>query len=216
MSLGRRALWQRLFAAGCPPYLRVNKYSPHPWLLCLMVLAWRVLPALAQEEEAPQPADTTVGFVFRWLNLALVLGALIWVIRKFGGPYFRGSARAISEAIHGAAAGRASTECELSEATRQLASVDAEIQELRRAGARESAGEAERLRALAQSEAEKIARAAGAEIEAAERLARQQLRAIAARAATDRAEALVRQRMNDASERALFGAFVGELARGAR
>ena len=175
-----------------------------------------VLPALAQEEHPPDPASTPLGFVFRWLNLALVLGALIWAIRKFGAPYFRESARAISGAIHGAAEGRAAAERELSEATRQLASVDAEIQELRRAGARESASEAERLRALAQSEAEKIARAAGAEIEAAERLARQQLRAIAARVATERAADLVRQRMNDAAERALFGAFVGELERSAR
>ena len=79
MSLSRRALWHRC-------------------LLGLMVQAWMVLPALAQEAGAPQPADTAVGFFFRWLNLALVLGTIIWVIRKFGAPYFRGSARAISEA----------------------------------------------------------------------------------------------------------------------
>jgi len=197
MSPSRRELWRCL-------------------ALSLLALAWAVLPALAQEEHPPDPANSTLGFVFRWLNLALVLGALIWAVRKFGAPYFRQSARAIVGAIHGAAAERVSAERELSEATRQLAAVDAEIQELHRAGARESAGEAERLRALARSEAEKIARAAGAEIEAAERLARKQLRAIAARAATDRAAALVRQRMNDAAERSLFGAFLGELERTAR
>jgi F-type H+-transporting ATPase subunit b len=197
MSLSRRAFWQRL-------------------ALFLLAVACMVLPAPAQEEHPPEPANTTLGFVFRWLNLALVLGAIIWAVRKFGAPYFRQSARAIAEAIHGSAATRASAERELSEATRQLASVDAEVQELRRAGARESAGEAERLRALAKSEAEKITRAAGAEIEAAERLARQQLRALAARAATDRAAGLVRQRMNPAAERTLFGAFVGELERTAR
>ncbi len=182
----------------------------------LLALTCLALPALAQEEHPPDPANSTLGFVFRWLNLALVLGAIIWAIRKFGAPYFRQSARAISEAIHGAAASRISAERELSEATRQLASVDAEIQELRRAGSRESSSEADRLRALAQSEAEKIARAAGAEIDAAGRLARQQLRAIAARAATDGAAALVRQRMNESADRALFGDFLGELERTAR
>jgi F0F1-type ATP synthase membrane subunit b/b' len=186
------------------------------FLLSLIAQAIVVLPALAQEGQRPQPADTTTGLVFRWLNFALVLGALIWVIRKFGTPYFRGTARAISDAIHGAAAGRATAERDLSEASRQLASVDAEIQELRRAGARESASEAERLRALTQTEAEKIARAATAEIEAAERIARQQLRAIAARVATDRAAVLVRQRINAAADRALFGNFVAELERSAR
>ncbi|HEY4579734.1 MAG TPA: hypothetical protein VIG89_01745, partial [Candidatus Acidoferrales bacterium] len=203
MSPSRRELWPR----------RSHWQS---FVLCLLALAWMVLPALAQEEHPPEPANSTLGFVFRWLNLALVLGAIFWAVRQYGSPYFRQSARAIADAIHRAAAARVSAERELSEATRQLASVDAEIQELHRAGARESASEAERLRALAQSEAEKIARAAGAEIEAAERLARQQLRGIAARAATDRAAALVRQRMNDAADRALFGAFVGELERTAR
>jgi F-type H+-transporting ATPase subunit b len=181
----------------------------------LLALALTVLPVLAQEEHQPEPADTTLGYVFRWLNLALVLGAIIWAVRKFGAPHFRRTAKAISEAIHGAGAVRAAAERELSDASRHLASVDAEIQEMRRAGGRESAAEAERVRALAKSEAEKIARAAAAEIEAAERLARQQLRAIAARAATERAAALVRQRMSEASERALFGAFVEELERSA-
>jgi F0F1-type ATP synthase membrane subunit b/b' len=196
MSSSRRELWRRL-------------------ALSLLALAWTVLPALAQEEHPPEPADSTLGFIFRWLNLALVLGAIFWAVRQYGAPYFRQSARAIADAIHGAAAARVSAERALSEATQQLASVDAKMQIAPR-GARESASEAERLRALAQSEAEKIARAAGAEIEAAERLARQQLRGIAAGTATDRAAELVRQRMNDAADRALFGAFVGELERTAR
>jgi F0F1-type ATP synthase membrane subunit b/b' len=181
----------------------------------LVVLASIALPALAQEE-APSPADSPTGFVFRWLNLALILGGFTWVIVKFGGPFFRGAAKSIQDAIHGAAAGRAAAQQELSEASRQLASLDAEAQEMRRTASRESANEAERLRALAKSEAEKIAIAAAAEIEAAERSSRQQLRAIAARAATDRAAALVRQAMNDQTERSLFAGFLGELERGAQ
>jgi F-type H+-transporting ATPase subunit b len=178
-------------------------------------LMWSVLPILAQEEHPPEPANSTLGYVFRWLNLALVLLALIWAVRKFGAPHFRQAAKAISEAIHGSAAARAAAQSQLDEAARQLASVESEIQELRRAGARESAAEGERLRALAQAEAEKVSRAAAAEIEAAERAARQQLRAIAARVATERAAALLRQRMNEAAERALFSTFVAELERSA-
>jgi F-type H+-transporting ATPase subunit b len=182
------------------------------YLFGLLVQVSMALPALAQEE-APSPADSSTGYVFRWLNLALVLAAIIWAVRKFGRPYFRETARSIQDAIGGAAKGRAAVEQELSEASRRLAALDAEVQELRRTAGRESASEAERLRALARSEAEKIARAAVAEIEAAERTARQQLRALAARAATERAAALVRQRMNDAAESALFGDFLGELQR---
>jgi F-type H+-transporting ATPase subunit b len=184
-------------------------------LLCLLVLASIAVPALAQEE-APGPADSPTGFVFRWLNLALILGAFGWVIVKFGGPFFRGVARSIQESIHGAAAGRAAAEQELAEATRQLASLDAEVQEMRRQASQESASETERLRTLARSEAEKITKAGTAEIAAAERAARLQLRALAARAATERAAALVRERMNDQSERKLFDGFVAELERGAQ
>jgi F-type H+-transporting ATPase subunit b len=185
------------------------------YLLFLFVQVSLALPLLAQEE-APSPADSSTGFVFRWLNLALVLGAMIWAVRKFGAPYFRASAGSIQDSIRGAAAGRAVAERELSEATGRLASLDADVQDLRRAAMRESASEAERLRALAQSESEKVRRAAAAEVEAAERAARQQLRDMAAGVAADRAEALVRQRMNATTEQSLFGAFLGELERGAR
>ena len=197
MSLSR-ALWQR--------YL--------PWFV---VQACVVLPAVAQEQGQPAPADTTTGFVFRWLNFALVFGGIVWAIRKFGAPYFRGNARAIAASTHGAAAGRAAAESDLSEATRQLASVDAEIRELRRTGARESANEAERLKALAQTEAEKIARAAAAEIEASRSGLRGSNCAPSRREPPpDRAAAFVRQRMNEAAERALFGDFVEELERSVR
>ena len=184
------------------------------WLLGLLLQASLVLPALAQEE-APNAAESPTGQVFRWINFVLVAGALIWAIRKFGGPYFRSAAKSIQDAIHGAAAGREAAERQLNEANRHLASLDAEIQEMRRAAGRESAAEAERLRALAGGEADKIAKAALAEIEAAERAARQQLRALAARTATERAAALVRQRMNEQAERSLFAEFLGELEKSA-
>jgi F0F1-type ATP synthase membrane subunit b/b' len=187
-----------------------QRVFPVFFTICLLAL-----PVLAQEEK-PNAADTPTGFVFRWIDFALVVAAIIWVIGKFGGPYFKATARAISEAIHGAAAGRVAAESELAEATRQLESVGVEIQELRRSANRESASEAERLRSLAKSESEKVARSAVAEIEAAERVARQQLRVIAARVATERAEALLKQRLNAASERALFGKFVGELEKASR
>jgi F-type H+-transporting ATPase subunit b len=184
-------------------------------LLGLLLLTAAALPAWA-EESGPSPADGPTGFVFRWINLVILIALFAWVIVKFGGPYFRSTAKAIQGAIAGAAAGRAVAEKELNEATRQLASLDTEVQEMRRAASREAVAEAERLRTLAQAEAEKIAKAAAAEIEAAERAGTQQLRVLAARIAADRAAALVRERLNQKSERALFDGFVAELEREAR
>jgi F-type H+-transporting ATPase subunit b len=170
------------------------------------------LPSLAQEN-GPDVTAMPVGTVFHWLNFLLVFGVLAWLIGKFGGPYFRGRAHGIAKAIGEAQQARAAADRELREAEEKLASIDAEVQQEWRAAERESASDKERIGALTHSEIEKIGQAARAEIAAAERAGTQELRAIAARLATERAAALIRQRMNAAEEAALFGAFVEELAK---
>jgi F0F1-type ATP synthase membrane subunit b/b' len=182
----------------------------------LLLFAWTAWPALAAEEAAPNPADTPVGTAFRWLNFALVFGAIAYCVRKLGTPAFRGHARSISNAIHAATDARAAGERELNEANEKLAAIDLAIQDLRRTAAGETAAEANRIRALAQSEAERIGQAARAEIAAAGRAARLELRGVAARLATDRAATLVSAQMNAATEGALFRTFVEEIERTAR
>jgi F0F1-type ATP synthase membrane subunit b/b' len=182
----------------------------------LLLFGLTVSPALAAEEAAPNPADTPVGTVFRWLNFALVFGGIAYLFRKVGAPAFRAHAQSISNAIHAAADARAAAERELNEANEKLATIDLAIHDLRRIAAGESVAEASRIRALAQDEAERIAQAARAEIAAAGRATRLELRGVAARLATDRAAALVRAGMNAATEGALFRTFVGEIERTAR
>ena len=169
-------------------------------------------PLLAQET-APDPADTATGTIFRWLNFLLVMGGIAYLIGKFGAPYFRSHAAGIAKSIRDAAEMRAASERELREVDERVASLNLEIQELRRVAVRESAAEAERLRELARVEAERIHNAARAEIAASERAGRQELRAIAARLATERAAEIMRARMDPATDAALFRAFVGELER---
>ena len=55
-------------------------------------------PVFAQEGDA-SPADTPVGWVFRWLNFALVFGGIGYAIWKWGAPYFRQHAEEISNKI---------------------------------------------------------------------------------------------------------------------
>jgi F-type H+-transporting ATPase subunit b len=197
--------------------MKVQPPTQKPWLLVSSSLAavlFASLPAAAAES-GPNVADSPVGMFFRWLNFAIVFVTIVWVIRKFGAPYFRGHAREIGGAIQQASKARAAAERELKEATQKLAALDLEIQDLRRAAVRESAAEAERIRERARVEAEKVAQAAQAEIAATERAARQELRAMAARLATERAAAMVRAQMTAQGEAALFRAFVSELRRSA-
>jgi F0F1-type ATP synthase membrane subunit b/b' len=170
------------------------------------------VPALAQEN-GPDVTTMPVGTVFRWLNFLLVFGVFAYLIAKFGGPYFRGRARGIGKAIDEARHARAVAEREFREAEQKLGSIDAGIQQEWRVVEQESASDRERIRALTDSEIEKIGQAARAEIAAAERAGTQELRAIAAKLATERAAALIRQRLNASEEAALFDAFVEELAK---
>lgn len=172
------------------------------------------LPALAQDN-SPNAADTPIGTVFRWLNFLLVAGALAYLVVKFGAPYFRGRAKAVAKAIEDASQTRAAAERELRETSEKLAAIETEIEQERRAAERESAADRERIGALTKAETEKISQAARAEIAAAERAGTQELRAITAKLATDRAAVLIRERMNAAAEAVLFDSFVVELERAA-
>jgi F-type H+-transporting ATPase subunit b len=183
--------------------------------LLLILLFLAVVPVLAAEDNAPDPANTPAGLVFRWLNFVLVMGGIAYLIGKFGAPYFRSHAQSISNAIREATEARAAAERELREIDERVAAINLEIQDLRRAGARESSAEAERLRELARVEAERIHNAARAEIEASERAGLQELRAIAARLATERAAELLRTRVNQSHDAALFRSFIGQLERSA-
>ena len=173
------------------------------------------LPLLAQESSPDAAANTPIGTVFRWLNFLLVIGALAYLVVKFGAPYFRERAVAIGKAIGESNQTRAAAERELREASEKLAQIDREIEQERRTAERESAADRERIRALTQSDLQKISQAGRAEIAAAERAANQELRAIAARLATERAAALIHSEMNPKAEAALFDSFLHELEQAA-
>lgn len=168
------------------------------------------LPALAQES-ASDASSTTLDTTFRWLNFLLVFGGIAYVVVKFGAPYFRARAEETAKSIDEASQSRAAAEREFQQAVHKLATIESAIEEERRTAVRESAADRERIKALTLTEIEKINQAARAEIAAAERAGAQELRAIAARLATERAAALIREQMNDAAEEALFEAFVVEL-----
>lgn len=167
-------------------------------------------PALAQEGEA-SPADSPVGWVFRWLNFALVFGAIAYAIRKWGAPYFREHAEEISRKIAEGARAREAAERQRREIQAKLAGLEDEIKRLREEGKRDAEAEAQRLRDMERTERERIERAARAEIEAAEREGRMELKILAARRAVELAEALLRQSLTPKADEMLFEGFVAEL-----
>jgi F-type H+-transporting ATPase subunit b len=176
---------------------------------CATFFLLLALPAFAQDDQ-PSPADSTTGWVFRWLNFAIVLGIVIYALRK-AAPYFRTHAEDISEKSAEGTRAREAAEADRRAAQAKLAGIETEVAAMRVEAKRGALAEAERLRAQARAEAEAIERSAQAEIVAAERAARLELKALAARMAVERAEAVLRSELTPQTEAALFGNFVAEL-----
>lgn len=162
-------------------------------------------------EEGGAPGAEKAQEIFKWINFAIVAGALLWVCLKKAPGFFRGRAEAIGSAITKAGSAKAAADAQLREAETKLANLQKEVAELRAFAERESAAEVERLRAATRSDEQKIAAAANAEIEAAERAARLELKALAARLAVDGAEALLAKQLTAKVQEALISNFVKSL-----
>jgi F-type H+-transporting ATPase subunit b len=171
-------------------------------------------PVLAAEGAAPDPADSPVGLIFRWLNFLIVFGAIAYLIAKHGGAFFRGNAKEISASIVEATAAKAEADRELHAVEAKIAHLDQDVAEMRAEARRNWATESERLAASGQAEIEKIAQAAREELAASERAAQHQVREIAASMAVERAAVLMSSRMNAEVRARMFQSFLGELGRG--
>lgn len=176
-----------------------------------LVFALMLAASARAAESGGNPAEAPIGEIFRWINFAVVLFAFGYLILKYAPGFFRARATMISADMNRAAAAKAEAERVLREAEEKLARLDQEVAGLRAAAQRDAAVEAERLHKLTQSDMEKIVRAARAEIDAAERAGRMELKALAARTAVDRAEALIEKELTPETQAALFHKFVASL-----
>jgi len=67
----------------------------------LLIFFFMALPVLAAEGAEPDPAESTTGLIFRWLNFLIVFGGIAYLIAKYGGAFFRGNAKEIAASIVG-------------------------------------------------------------------------------------------------------------------
>jgi F-type H+-transporting ATPase subunit b len=176
----------------------------------LFVLFIAVASAHAAEEGGNAATERATE-IFKWVNFAIVAGAIVWVFGKKLPPVFRNRAEAVSSAITSATSAKAAADAQLREAETRLANLQKEVAELRALAEKEAAAEVERLRAATQSDAQKIAAAAKAEIEAAERAARLELKALAANLAVDGAESLLAKQLTPKVQESLVSNFVKSL-----
>lgn len=169
-------------------------------------------PLLAQDESTPPVANSPVGWIFRWVNFAIVFGAIAYYAVRKGGPYFRRNAENIAEKIDEGARAKEAAEERKREVEAKLARLGQEIEQMRAAAKRDSEAELQRLRAMAREDAQRIEMSAQSEIAAAERASRLELKALAARLTVERAEFVLKSELDAVSDTALVRAFVSDLA----
>ena len=184
------------------------------WLRAACALAFALgvfaIPVLAATNPQEQ-ADTTTGWIYRWINFLIFVGVLVWVFAKKTPAYFRSRQRAIADAIAESARAREGAERQERAAEQKMAALQSEVADLRARAKEESAAEAQRIRAVAQEEAKRVEQSAQMEIRAAERAAQNELKTIAARLAIERAEELLRDQVDSQAESNLFDGFVAAL-----
>jgi len=184
------------------------------WACCCVSFLLIAAPVMA-EEGAPSPENSPSGWIFRWINFAIVFSALVYFFTKVAAPSLRERSKEISEKIAEGARAREAAEQQRRDVQAKLAGIDKEVEGIRAAAKRDADAEAVRLRALARQEAEVIERAAQAEIRAAQRAAQLELKSFAAGLAVDRAEALLTDQITPEAQATLFHTFVAELDRSA-
>ena len=172
------------------------------------------LPVLAAEGAEPDPADSTAGLIFRWLNFLIVFGGMGWLIAKYGGAFFRGNAKEIAASIVEATAAKEEAGRELHAVEAKIEHLDRDVAEMREQAQRNWDAESDRLRTSGAVEIEKINQAARGELAASERAAQEQLREIAASLAVKNAAAVVTSRMNSEMRARIFQTFLADLGRG--
>ncbi|HEV7967058.1 MAG TPA: ATP synthase F0 subunit B [Candidatus Acidoferrales bacterium] len=182
----------------------------------LLLFGLTALPVLAAEGPGPDPADSTTGLIFRWLNFLIVFGGIAYLIAKYGRTFFRGHAKEIAASIVEATAVKAEAGRELREVEVKIERLDQDVAELREEARRSWAAEAERLRTSGLAEIEKINQAARAELASSERAAQHEVREIAASIAVERAAVLVSSMMNPKIRARMFQSFLGELGKSAQ
>jgi F-type H+-transporting ATPase subunit b len=184
-----------------------------PAARALFIFLFMALPVMAAEGAEPDPADSTAGLIFRWLNFLIVFGGMGWLIAKYGGAFFRGNAKEIAASIVQATAEKEEAGRELHTVEAKIERLDKDVAEMREQARQNWEAESQRLYSSGVTEIEKINQAARSELAASERAAQEQLREIAASLAVRDAAALVSSRMNSELRARIFQGFLADLGR---
>lgn len=178
-----------------------------------LLLLLAASPALAASEGGHGGGLGTL--LWQALNLALLLGVLIYFARKPVSEFLARRRTTIQQDLDASAKLLAESEQRLAEWKQRAAGLDAELAEIREASRRLAEQEREAILAQARITAERIRRDAGVAVEQELQRARVRLSEEAAELAVELAGRLVREQVREDDERRLFDELVTRLETGA-
>jgi F-type H+-transporting ATPase subunit b len=152
--------------------------------------------------------------LFDLINLIILIGVLVYLLRKPVRQFFSQRSEGIRRGLEEGRKALAAAQEQLSAAEEKLRRLEQDIGALKEAAAKEMAAERERMRAAANAETERILASARSMIQSATQAAKLELKLFAARQATEVAEKMIRERLNDESQSRLVNRFLQGIPRG--
>ncbi len=150
---------------------------------------------------------------WKFLNLAIFVGVMIYILRRPISDALAGRRDAIKQELVDAETKRARAMEKATEAQVKLEQLDVDIQSVREHAQKEAESERERLAAATTRELEKLKQQAQREMDTADKVARKQLRQFFALKSIDVARQSIQTQMRPEDEALLINESIGELRR---
>jgi len=164
---------------------------------------------VAEGEEATKKAGREL--LYKFINLALLVGTLGFVLRKPLAGFFAGRSASIRKGLEEGRKALEASQAQLKAVEEKLQHLEEEIAAFRASAGREMEAERQRLKLAAAEEAEKILQSARAQTEVAVRAAKLELKSYAAEQAVELAEEIIRRRLDEAGRKKLVSDFLTEV-----
>ena len=178
-------------------------------LLASVWLLATAAPALASGGD--EGGNPLVGFMWEALNLALLLGVIVYFARNPVREFFAGRREQIQGELAGAAEVLSEAEARFAEWQQKLGALDSELEKIRETERRRAEQERARILEDARETALRIKRDAKISIEREQRRAQVALQREAGELAVEMAAGILRETMRDEDRDRLVDEFIGSI-----
>lgn len=166
--------------------------------------------AAVGEAEGEHGSDV-VGMIARFVNFAILAGALVYLLRSPLAGYLADRSRQIRTDLVSAAEMKQAAAAQIEEIDRKMKALPGELEALRQQGALEIATEEARIRAAASAERVRLLEQARREIEMQVKIAERELVSHAADLAVGVATERIRKNITDDDQKRLVDRYVQQL-----